>query len=98
MHNQICEKYQDWTFKEWLNILWSGEASCDMSGTDLVACTVKPRYGLSTVKCPKLKVWGCFGYHGTGSLIVLPRYTTVNAHRCNELLDETLEYRFEMTV
>ena len=39
-------------------------------------------------------VWGCFGYHGVGDLVVLPRYQIVNQL---EQLDEHLMSSMEKT-
>ena len=40
-------------------------------------------------------LWGAFGYHGTGSLLVLPKNIRMNQHNYLELLIEELEYSFE---
>lgn len=41
-------------------------------------------------------VWGAFGYHGVGKLVILPRNVLMNADRYLELLSDHLEDCFEM--
>ena len=41
-------------------------------------------------------VWGCFTYHGVGSLVVLPKNTTMNQGNYRKLLCDHLPGSFEM--
>lgn len=70
----------------------------------LVACTASAKVILSAlcIVCwlefpDKLLIWGCFECHGTGSIVVLPRNTSVTADWYTEVLNENLEYSFEKT-
>ena len=55
-----------------------------------------PRYTMKTQKYPdSVMVWGAFGYHGQGNLVVLPRNENLNKNTYLELLCDHLPECFE---
>ena len=57
-----------------------------------------PKYIQATVKHPAyLMVWGCFSFHGTGKLIILPCNETVKKEKYFGLLVNHMEECFDMT-
>ena len=56
------------------------------------ADTYHPKYTQGTVKHPdSVMIWGAFGYHSKGKLVVLPKNTTANKERYLEMLCDHLE-------
>lgn len=46
-----------------------------------------PKFTQGTMKHPdSLMVWGAFGYHGVGPLVILPKNVTMNAERYLDLI------------
>ena len=100
-----ARKYLQWDNADWLDVLWSDEATFTVTegrgghvyrkrGSD----PLDPRYLCGTVKHPSsLMVWGCFSGRGLGKLIVLPANIKVNQDIYYELLNEHLEECFELT-
>lgn len=100
----FARNYAQWTDDDWLDVLWSDEATFN------VTCNrnsrvyrrkrsdpLDPRYLETTVKHPdSLMVWGCFSGHGLGKLVVLPKNIRVNANVYYELLNDHLPECFEL--
>lgn len=99
----FCCKYLQWDVEKWQRVLWSNEATFTVTGNRAGkvyrrpgsdACD--PKFMQGTVKhLDSLMVWGAFGYHGVGSLVVLPRNVTMSTDRYLELLSDNLENCFE---
>lgn len=101
----FAKKYAAWSEDDWLNVLWSDEATFSVTcnrggrvyrrkGSD----PLDPRYVESTVKYPDtIMVWGCFSGKGLGSLVVLPKNIRVNQNIYLELLSDHLPDSFEKT-
>ena len=91
-----------WHNNKWKNILWSDEATfnvtCNRPGKVYMrpgADVCDPKYTCGTVKHPdSLMVWGCFSYYGVGELIVLPKKETMNKEKYLLLLADHLETCF----
>lgn len=102
---KFCKKYLEWDLERWKTVLWSDEAQFEVTENRRGKVYRRrdsdpydPKYCQATVKHPdSLMVWGSFGYHGTGSLVVLPKNIKMNQHNYRELLNEELEYCFEKT-
>lgn len=102
---EFAKKYSAFTNDDWLDVLWSDEATFTVTcnrgarvyrrpGSD----PLDPRYVESTVKHPdSLMVWGCFSGRGMGKLIVLPKNEKVNQYNYLELLCDHLPDCFDMT-
>jgi len=99
----FCDRLKDWTLEQWRGVLWSDEArfSVTVSSQGRVyrrpgSDPLDPRYTAPAVRFPdSLMVWGCFSYHGVGSLVVLPKNTTMNQGNYLELLCDHLPGSFE---
>lgn len=101
----FAKKYLNWSEDEWLNVLWSDEATFNVTcnrgarvyrrrGSD----PLDPRYVENTVKHPdSLMVWGAFSGKGLGSLVVLPKNIKVNQNVYLELLSDHLPDCFDQT-
>lgn len=95
----FCRKYLAWDPEKWKKVLWSDEATFTVTGNRGGKVRLRPgsdpylpKYTEGTVKHPcSVMVWGAFGYHGTGTLVVLPKNLTVNKERYLELLADHLE-------
>ena len=99
----FAKKYQTWSEEDWLNVLWSDEATFNVTcnrgshvyrrrGSD----PLDPRYLKNTDKFPdSLMVWGCFSGSGLGPLVVLPRNLRVNQNVYLELLSDHLPDAFD---
>ncbi|KAG0721643.1 Transposable element Tcb1 transposase [Chionoecetes opilio] len=95
----FCKKYLAWEPEKWKKVLWSDEATFTVTGNRGGKVRLRagsdpyhPKYTEGTVKHPdSVMVWGAFGYHGTGELVVLPKNFTVNKERYLELLADHLE-------
>lgn len=99
----FCDRTKDWTIDQWRGVLWSDESRFTVTassqgrvyrrpGSD----PLDPRYTAPAVRFPdSLMVWGCFSYHGVGSLVVLPKNTTMNQGNYLELLCDHLPGSFE---
>ncbi|MPC88779.1 Transposable element Tcb1 transposase [Portunus trituberculatus] len=99
----FCQKYIALNEDKWKQVLWSGEATFTItsnqgkikicSDTDLHSS----RYNEGTVKhTDSVVVWGAFGYHGVGKLVILPKNVTINTEKYLELLADHLEDCFEI--
>lgn len=89
----FCDMMKDWTIEQWRGVLWSQGHVYRRPGSD----PLDPRYTAPAVRFPdSLMVWGCFSYHGVGSLVVLPKNTTMNQGSYIELLCDHLPGSFEM--
>ena len=54
-----------------------------------------PKFTCPAVKQPaRIMVWGSFGYHGLGDLVILPRNQTMNSRRYKALLKNNLKTSF----
>ena len=99
----FSKKYLKWGLEQWKGVLWSDEATFSVTGNRSGKVYRRPgsdpfhpKFIQSTVKHPdSLMVWGCFGYHGVGKLVVLPKNVTVNKDRYLELLSEHLYECFQ---
>ncbi|KAG0716278.1 Transposable element Tcb1 transposase [Chionoecetes opilio] len=95
----FSKKYLAWEPEKWKKVLWSDEATFTVTGNRGGKVRLRagsdpdhPKYTEGTVKHPdSVMVWGAFGYHGTGELVVLPKNLTVNKERYLELLADHLE-------
>ena len=95
----FSKKYLNWDLEKWKTVLWSDEATFTVTGNRGGRVRLRrgtdpfhPKYTEGTVKHPdSVMVWGAFGYHGAGKLIVLPKNLTVNKDRYLELLADHLE-------
>ena len=100
---QFCRKYLKWDNEKWKKVLQSDEATFNVTGNrgDKVrlhpdADPYHPKYTQGTVKYPdSIMIWGTFGYHGKGKLVVLPKYVTANTEHYLELLCDHLEDCFD---
>lgn len=100
----FSKKYLQWDKEKWQGVLWSDEAVFSVTGNRGGKVYRRPgsdpldtKFIQGTVKYPdKLMVWGAFGYHGVGKLVILPRNVLMNADRYLELLNDNLEDCFEM--
>ena len=101
----FAKKYSVWTLEEWRKVLWSDEATFTVSGCGHSRVyrrpdsdPLDPRYTVKTVKHPdSVMVWGSFGYHGVGELVVLEKNVKVNQFVYLELLCDALPDAFEKT-
>ena len=95
----FSKKYLNWDLEKWKTVLWSDEATFTVTGNRGGKVRLRrgadpfhPKYTEGTVKHPdSVMVWGAFGYHGAGKLVVLPKNLTVNKDRYLELLADHLE-------
>lgn len=95
----FAKKYLAWDPEKWKTVLWSDEATFTVTGNRGGKVRLRPgsdsydpKFTQGTVKHPdSVMVWGAFGYHGTGKLVVLPKNVTVNKERYLELLNDHLE-------
>ncbi|KAG0718219.1 Transposable element Tcb1 transposase [Chionoecetes opilio] len=95
----FCKKYLAWEPDKWKKVLWCDEGTFTVTGNrggKVKLCDSSdpyhPKYTEGTVKHPDgVMVWGAFGYHGTGELVVLSKNLTVNKERYLELLADHLE-------
>lgn len=100
---QFCKKYLKWDNEKWKSVLWSDEATFNVTGNRGGKVRLRPgadpyhpKYTQGTVKYPdSVMIWGAFGYHGKGKLVVLPKNITVNKERYLELLCDHLEDCFD---
>ena len=91
----FCKKYIKWDLEQWKTVLWSDEAQFDITENRRGKVYRRrdsdpydPKYCQATVKHPdSLMLWGAFCYHGTGSLLVLPKNIRMNQHNYLELLN-----------
>ena len=101
----FAKKYSAWSDEDWSGVLWSDEATFFTSDTKGKKVwrgpgsdPCNPKFTAKTVKHPpSLMVWGCFGYGGTGSLVVLPKGISVNADRYLTILKNHLAVSFAKT-
>jgi len=85
-------------------VLWSDEATFTVTSNRGGKIRIRsgqdpysPRYSEGTVKHPdSVMVWGAFGYHSVGKLVVLPKNVTVSKERYLELLADHLEDCFKI--
>ena len=95
---KFCKKYLHWTQEDWKKVLWRDEATFTVSGCGVRRVWRKPgddplqtRFTCKTVKHPdSVMVWGCFGYHGVGKLVVLKKNEKMNQNNYLELLCDYL--------
>ena len=86
---QFCKKYLKWDNEKWKSVLWSDEATFNVTGNRGGKVRLRPgadpyhpKYTQGTVKYPdSVMIWGAFGYHGKGKLVVLPKNITVIKER-----------------
>ena len=102
---KFCKKYQHWTQEDWKKVLWSDEATFTVTGCGVDRVWRKPsdnpletRFTCKTTKHPdSVMVWGSFGYHGVGELVVLPKNEKMNQNNYLELLCDYLPDSMEKT-
>lgn len=102
---RFCKRYLAWDETQWKNVLWSDEAIFTVTsnrggnvyrrrGSD----PLDLKYVQRTVKFPdSVMVWGCFGYHGVGDIVFLPKNQCMNSERYVDLLVRHLGDSFEKT-
>ena len=93
----FCEKYKDWTTKDWSKVMYSDESMvCQFANfTGQVRRPVgkryDPKYTIATVKNPpKVMVWGGISVMGRCGLWFLPPKTTMNGKIYLEMLKDKL--------
>ena len=102
---KFCKRHQQWSEKAWKKVLWSDESTFTVTGCGITRVwrrtgsdALEPKFTCKTVKHPdSVMVWGCFGYHGVGSLVVLPKNETVNQYNYLEMLCDHLPDFMEKT-
>ena len=75
----FVDKYQNWTEKEWKQVLWSDESKICLNGSDGRRWTwkrsgeqLKRKHVKSTIKYDKsVMVWGCFSSSGVGDIHII---------------------------
>ena len=85
--------------KKWRKTLFSDESSFVVCGNSPKwvrrrpgSDRYDPKFINPTVKQPqKLMIWGCISYSGPGSLVFLPKNTTMNSVRYRQLLRNNLK-------
>ena len=101
----FAKKYSEWSVEQWKSVLWSDEATFTVQGCgyDRVyrrkgSDALDTKFTTKTVKHPdSVMVWGCFGYHGVGDLVILPKNQKVNQYVYKEMLQEHLVTSMEKT-
>lgn len=101
----FAKKYQVWDLSTWRKVLWSDEATFNVTGSadsrvyrPPNSDPHDPRYTQKTVKHPaSLMVWGCFTYYGVGDLVILPKNEKMNQYNYLELLLDHLPSSFDNT-
>ena len=101
----FADKYLTWDEEDWLNVLWSDEATftvtCNRGGAVYRKKGSDPldsRYVEHTVKHPdSLMVWGAFSGKGLGKLVVLPKNVRVNRWVYLDLLLDHLGECLDLT-
>ena len=102
---KFCKRHQQWSEEAWKKVLWSDESTFTVTGCGITRVwrrtgsdALEPKFTCKTVTHPdSVMVWGCFGYHGVGSLVVLPKNETVNQYNYLEMLCDHLPDFMEKT-
>lgn len=102
----FAKKYVQWDLDEWRKVLWSDEATFQVTGSRrgkvyLIpdSNALDPKFVQHTVKFPdSLMVWGCFGYCDLGDLVFLPHNVSMSKDIYLELLCDNLPDSFQKTM
>jgi len=96
---QFAKKHKDWSAADWSKVMYSDESTfrCIRATRSKVrrpsgSNRFDSRFTVKTVKHPdSVMVWGCFSaVGGHGGLFFLPRNTTMNGERYQEVLQKHL--------
>jgi hypothetical protein len=95
----FAKKYQSWTEKDWMGVMFSDESTFRLINPRAAkvrrpstVSRYKQRFTVSTVKHPpSVMVWGCFsGRKGKGSLYFLPKGSTMNGDKYKWVIEKKL--------
>lgn len=95
---RFCRQYQNWTFEEWKNVLFSDESTFKQNDCaprfvrrPVDSSPLNPRFTVKTVKhSPGFMVWGCFGHMGPGTIKFLEKGQRMNSEVYISILNASL--------
>ena len=94
----FANKSADWSEKQWGKVLFSDESTIQQFGSRKqqvrrpVGTRFEERYTVATMKHPpSVMIWDGMSSNGTAGLFFLPKGTTMNGARYQEMLQEKLQ-------